>query len=290
MQKAIQILASACAVASLSACGGSGMPVTQPAPTPVPTVSYVPLSRETDLVSPVVGVALIEELRPNVPGSNFYVPTRKRTLAIDGTFDRGSQTLEFSERALTIADQPEEKSFQGRDVSKYQYVVVTEQFLASPNPDATGPQRVSSLVIAGVPTQAADMPARGTATFRGDGLLTYDRPGSYDGLRADATVGVNFATRRVNVVLTPEGGPDPLNFADRFEQKDMVIKGSRFVGGRSTFTSGGAAVNPLGQNRTQVAEGFFAGLNGAKSGPDEVGGMIVAKGTGGTVTASFVAD
>ena len=144
-------------------------------------------------------------------------------------------------------------------MSGYQFLVVTEQFLEAPNPDAPGPQRVSSTVIAGLPTQAADMPVRGTATFRGDGLLAYDRPGTFDGLRSDATVGVNVGTNRVNVVLTPEGGPDPMNFADRFEQKDMVIVGSRIVGGRPSFTSGGVAVNPLGQNCTQVAEGFFAG-------------------------------
>ena len=158
------------------------------------------------------------------------------------------------------------------------------------NPTARG--------IIGIATADADMPLLGDATYEGGAAGFVITPAAgFDLTNGDSLVTVAFESGTVTAELA--------NFTDvsqvsgnllsapisQIIWRDAEISGSGFAGGGlETLNGFGEAVDITGTNTNISAQGQFFGLDVENLNPAEVGGLIFAKGDGGIVFGSFIAD
>lgn len=156
---------------------------------------------------------------------------------------------------------------------------------------------ISSRVVGGVITQAADMPTGGSASYFGDAQGGYSTGVQSVFLEGGtASVAVDFGGGLVDVAMTGfsgktagSGAPVATPLVDAITATGMTISGNRFSGGTVTLSRGGTALTPTGSNPTDSAAGAFFGLDAATGQPAEVGGAVVSTGTQRAIYGMFVA-
>ncbi|MGB0499000.1 MAG: hypothetical protein ACPGID_11730 [Rubricella sp.] len=156
-------------------------------------------------------------------------------------------------------------------------------------------------VIIGVPTEAADMPTSGSATYSGEsfiqGATTFDGGSDLDS-GGVASVAVDFSgAGSATITLDSFPGADGLPF------DSIVISGVTISGGGLDFSSASLALltdtpsniedDVLGSGFILDGDGGFFGPVGPQTGgtgPDHVGGAFGAEGANGQVFGGFLAD
>ena len=157
-------------------------------------------------------------------------------------------------------------------------------------------QEFSSFGVAGIATNPANVPATGTATFRGDstGLMIANLGATSVSFEGNSTVTADFGAGIVDVQMSgfsiqSTNAQPAIAPADTIRIDNMVISGNTFAGGNVTTSLRGQSVNLTGANTNSTSQGHFFGQDGAGR-PDEVGGNTIAIGRSGAISATFIAD
>lgn len=156
--------------------------------------------------------------------------------------------------------------------------------------DRNSPVAATTTGVAGLVTNASDVPVNGSATYTGKAILAYAAPrGSALETFGDATVDADFTANKANLKVT---GLNSTVAVHELRVNNMKISGNGFSGGTAqTFQNGrentSRALGTLAPSRT---EGAFFGRDATNTIPDEVGGVVLESGTRGTIGGAFVAD
>jgi hypothetical protein len=167
------------------------------------------------------------------------------------------------------------------------------------------PNNFISAGVAGIITNAADMPIAGSASYSGVAMaqLSHYATADYvndlyldDGV---STVDVDFASGSATVSLdgftniTDDNGVTITAAAAAFDQiqgTGLVVSGAHITGGTWVTMSGGSVVNVVGAGQTGFGNGTFFGYDPSISAPDEVGGVVVFEGATANVIGIYIAD
>lgn len=282
----------------MSACGGAAVAPPQMRPDEVSLRPAAPPDTPLDVVidaaAPVVVVAFVDELarvpeaRNPVPGSDSFETARARYLILDGSYDYADGTVSFGNGDFSISVVRDRTGFQGRDLQGYAFTGLARQELGRDllNPDDDN-RRIGTAAIFGVMTDPRDMPVQSTAQFVGDAMLTFTNSAGSTSYRSDAVIDADFNRARVRVTIIPEDGSVISTPFDRFERRNMVIRGSTFQGGYARYLLNNRVVTPMEEGAASFARGTFFGP--VDEVPAEVGGMISIDADNASVTATFMA-
>jgi hypothetical protein len=163
-----------------------------------------------------------------------------------------------------------------------------------------GVSYVSEGVLGRFTSEARMGTATGTATYIGNGTgqVRGDRGfnDTFDLVRGDVQVDVNFGSRTVNTTLDFRNQAASVSAPiDVVQVNGQTISGNRFGGGTLVSTKGGNAVAAYTTSAVS-SSGVFAGWNDATGNvrggnlPAEVGGSFVATPGVATVTGRYLAD
>lgn len=160
-----------------------------------------------------------------------------------------------------------------------------------------GAETYDITLVAGVPTEIADIPTTQTANFTGKANLTVVTENAFTRVYSNGTasVQVDFATRRValdmnSFTVTNRSGQSFSGPFDSMQITDMVLAGGRFSGGDVVFKTGNQTVTPLGPQTTNSSQGTLFGFDDSTGKPDEAGGVVLVESTTGQVTGAFATD
>lgn len=158
-----------------------------------------------------------------------------------------------------------------------------------------------SIGVAGMITNAADMPSAGSASYTGKAYAAYQGPSTSNEFgNGISTVNVDFASGSANVNLhnfaniTVSSGGSILASAAPFDQiqgSGLVVSGAHITGGTWVTMHNGVPVHVVGANETSVGNATFFGYDPSISAPDQVGGVVViGGGAGAAVIGMYIAD
>lgn len=259
----------------LSACGGGGggggggteeTPIQTPTQTPPQT--YFMLAETRDAVSDLATRGL---------------QTGASVDAVSGTgsYAHSSATPSFSNG----------QSIQSASVlsGNYDYIRAYRQDYVQ-NSTAIG---VSG--IYGAVTADTDIGRTDTATYQGEATGQLSGNSDYALENGSSRVDANFSTNRATLTVsgfevknTATQAIETVGFTS-YEVSGMLINGASITGGSTSFKDGTRVVDPLGSTTTSSAAAFF-GYDTTTSAPDEVGGVVVTRGSSQVLSTIFAAD
>ena len=152
--------------------------------------------------------------------------------------------------------------------------------------------------VFGIPTLGSDMPASGSAQYRGVGELseiyaTAGGPSIPVNRLGQSQIDVNFETGIVNAAIQMDGLSVLPTQLDRMSARGMILNGNGFAGTNVKMFLNGSRVFPTGPEPANAASGQFFGLERAGSGdtqPAEVGGVMHSSSSTGIVFGTFIAQ
>jgi hypothetical protein len=247
------------------------------------------LTDRSNVTSPVVGVAFLDQTRRVSPGGVLFKTQTEATTRVTGSYDHQARVATLSGAGIAFEGQrdvSDSASFLERESRSYDHVRANLTFLGlAPGDERDSDFRVTSNGVFGIATPPEAMPAVGSATFTGFATTTYRDPTLSTYGHADMTMTANFATSRATMIVTSRSENTPDTNYDRWEMTNMRINGSELRGGRPAFSVGGEAVDLFPGDFDKFAEGQFFGSNDETT-PDEVGGIVEL--TDGDIIATMV--
>ncbi|MEM8979589.1 MAG: hypothetical protein AAGD04_08900 [Pseudomonadota bacterium] len=281
------------ACSTLAACSGGGGGSGDAGPPPPEPFSGFTTTNATneDLVSTTPGTSEI--------GGFFTIittPSASEVIKGTGALDRAANTLTASAGVISITDAPD-PDLDGIYLDGQTQVAVTlpGQPLRTEFAALVALTDGTNLVrgIAGLPTNASDMPSSGTAIYTGgfaaevfeNDVLIENYAG---GLVASADFAAAAPTVDLSMVVNASTGTT-FNL-ESINITGMEIVDNAFTGGTIAYVANGAPSQPTGTENTLAASGAFFGLNTGSLLPSDIGGVFNDQGDGVVVDGAFLGD
>lgn len=298
------------ATASLSACTSVPAGLAAGAPSGHTPQSYEKLSSTAAIISTLGGSALRGIVTAGSV-SNLSTPE------VTGSVNSGTRRIELNDGIYLFVDTDGPDSSGGINDSPRGASGATGPYTL--NTDFSGydyvtPYRLTyfssgnsymAVGVAGIITNASDMPVAGSATYNGVALAAISNyaPENYiNDLYLDdgqSTVDVNFASGTATVNLgnftriTDSFGAavaSAVAAINGLEGTGFVISGAHFSGGAWVTVKNGIPVNVAGAGQVSMGSGTFFGYDSSISAPDEVAGTVIIDGATANVIALYIAD
>lgn len=257
-------LAFACtSMLILTACGGGGAANAPQTQSPPPAGTYVSIDSRTGTSTALAGDGVYV---------SSAAPADVEATTISGTRQNSTDDATLSIKGTDVRL----LSGIGDNLGSYEYVnIVNVRTLTPPSVQYVG--------TVGAVTSTTDVPTQGMATYAGEATLSSTGGSDEDG---KVTVAANFGAGTVDTTVNSAGDP---NF-DEINVSGMQISGNSFSGGTMVTSLNGASVDVTGSNTDVISTGHFYGYDHSLNVPDEVGGVILAKGDDGAIAVIYRAD
>lgn len=154
----------------------------------------------------------------------------------------------------------------------------------------------STLGVVGIPTLAADMPSKGSASYTGRVLGTAaTTTQGFDIVDGSSLIAVDFGTSgTVNVTLNnfkfqdQSTGADGTGPFDKLVVTGMTLSDAEFSGGTIALTKSGASVDLTGTNTATASNGMLFGYDDDTGHPVQAGGILMMQGDSGFLNATYL--